>query len=245
MPRAPRPPALHLLHVDDWVVVVDKPAGLLSVPGRGAYEDVPARLRALPEFAADEPLRIVHRLDRDASGVLLFARGIEAQRRLVAQFMSRTVEKIYGALVTGYVTQEGEIDVPLGFDKRANKVVADRRGKPSQTHYRVLERVAGNTWLECRPITGRRHQIRVHLAAIGHPLAVDPDYGGGQALWLSHHKRGYRPNRRDEERPLIDRLTLHACRLSLRHPATDDPVSYEAPLPKDLRVTLKQLGHLA
>ena len=107
-----------------------------------------------------------------------------------------------------------------------------------------MQRLVGNTWLECRPQTGRTHQIRAHLAAIGHPLSVDPLYGGGQAVLLSHYKPGYQPNRRREERPLVNRLTLHAARIRFEHPATRQPVSFESPLPKDLRATLRQLGRL-
>lgn len=160
--------------------------------------------------------------------------------------MQRRVEKVYYALVNGYVDRDGEIDLPLHFSRRSNRMeVSPQHGKPSLTHYRVAERVAGNTWLECRPATGRMHQLRAHLAAIGHPLSVDPLYGGGQAVLLSRYKPDYHPNRRRQERPLVDRLTLHAARIGLAHPATGEPVTFESPLPKDLRATLTQLGRLA
>ena len=122
--------------------------------------------------------------------------------------------------------------------------MSEKRGKPSRTSYHILQRVAGHTWLECRPLTGRMHQIRVHLAAIGHPLSVDPPYGGGQAIFLSHLKPNYHPNRREEERPLIDRLTLHAARIAFTHPAMEQSMSIESPVPKDLRSTLTQLARL-
>lgn len=237
--------ALSLLLVDEHLVAVDKPAGLLAVPGRRPERTVADVLRARPGFAPDEPLRIVHRLDRDASGVLVLARTLAAQQHLVAQFMQRQVEKVYLALVSGYVAGDGEVDLPLRFNRRTQRVEVSRsRGKPSLTRYRVLLRVSGHTWLECRPLTGRMHQIRAHLAAIGHPLSVDPLYGGAAELKLSFYKPSYRPNRRQAERPLIARLTLHAARLSLRHPATGEPLTLESPLPRDLRATLRQLERL-
>lgn len=235
-----------VLYCDEHLVAIDKPAGVAAVPGRGAGRCAMELLRARPEFVPAEPLRVVHRIDREASGVLVYARTLAAQRGLVAQFMQRRVQKLYLALVSGYVAGDGRIDLPLYFDPRRNRaVVSHKRGKPALTYYRVLRRVAGNTWIECRPLTGRRHQIRVHLAASGHPLTVDPLYGGGDAVRLSFYKPKYRPNRRGQERPLIERLTLHAARIEFEHPLTGVPVAVEAPLPKDLRATLAQLSRLA
>lgn len=251
-PRA-RPPKLELLHVDQHLIVVNKPPGVLAAPGRGKRPWVGDLLRALPGFAPNEPLRIVHRIDRDASGVVVYARTVDAQRNLVRQFAARQVDKRYFALVSGYVQKpasaradefDGEIDRPLRFDQRRARMET-RGGKPALTRYRILQRLPGNTWLECRPVTGRTHQIRVHLAAIGHPLSVDPLYGGGEQILLSFYKRGYRTSQRHAERPLISRLTLHAARISFVHPGTGQPVAFEAPLPKDLRATLQQLGRLA
>jgi RluA family pseudouridine synthase len=241
--RIPEPT---ILYADEFLLVVDKPAEVLSSPGRGDAPNLPALLAAGGRVPAAQPPLLVHRLDRGASGVMVLARTPEAQRRLHELFMGRRVEKVYWALVQGYVTADGRVDLPLHVDRdRRRVVVAKRDGKPASTLYRVAERVAGHTWLECRPMTGRLHQIRVHLAAIGHPLAVDPRYGGVRALWLSRYKTGYRPSRRHEERPLINRLTLHAARLTFDHPAGTGPVSFEAPLPKDLRGTLRQLRRAA
>jgi 23S rRNA pseudouridine1911/1915/1917 synthase len=237
--------ALRILHLDADLVVVDKPPRVLSVPGRGEHVSAPDLLRARPELRDNAALRVVHRLDRDASGVQVYARTLAAQQRLVRQFAARCVEKVYYALVSGYVTGDGEVDLPLTFDSRHNRVCVVRgRGKPSLTRYRVLQRVAGHTLLECRPVTGRMHQLRAHLAAIGHPLAVDPDYGGGASVLLSRYKPGYRASGRRPERPLIDRLTLHALRITLEHPTTGATVTFEAPLPKDFRATLTQLARL-
>jgi len=234
-----------ILHVDDALVVIDKPAGVLSAPGRGPEPTAMELLRDRPELAENQSLRVVHRLDCDASGVLLVARTLEAQRGLVSQFTHRRVHKIYHALVSGYVEQDGEVDLNVVYDRRRNRVgTSTSRGKPAGTHYRVLQRVAGHTLLECRPITGRTHQIRAHMAAIGHPLGVDPLYGGGQAIFLSRYKPGYRASRGRTERPLIERLTLHAFQITFEHPVTGESQTIEAPWPKDFRATLTQLGRL-
>ena len=246
MPPAAGRIKIRVLHLDDDLVVVDKPAGLLSAPGRGGTVAVPDLLRAqCPELDADATLRIVDRLDQDASGIQVYARSLRAQRHLVAQFTRGRVERVYMAVVSGYVEEDGEVDLRLAFDRRRNRMRTTKgRGQLAQTRYHILERLAGNTLLECRPITGRTHQIRVHLAAIGHPLSIDPLYGGGQSIVLSHYKPGYRTNRRHEERPLIDRLTLHAARVAFEHPATKQRLTFEAPPPKDLRAVISQLGRL-
>jgi RluA family pseudouridine synthase len=245
MPRPTAHKSPEILLLDDCLVVIDKPAGVPSVPGHGAGPSIIDLLRRSPGFAPDEPLRVVHRLDKDATGVLVYARTLEGQRGMVAQFMERRVEKVYWALVRGYVSEDGEVDLPLRFHPRKNRVVVStQRGQAALTRYRVERRVAGHTLLECRPVTGRTHQIRAHLAAIGFPLSVDPLYGGSQALLLSHYKSDYKVNRRGEERPLIDRLTLHAARIVFAHPCTGVPVEVAAPLPKDFRATLMQLGRL-
>lgn len=238
--RLPRPTILHL---DADIVVIDKPSGLLSTRSRDDEAALVDVLRRMSPFGENEPIRGIHRLDRECSGVMVLARSLDAQRSLVRQFEERTVEKVYEALVSGYVTSDGEVDLPLSYEN--NKATVDRRhGKKARTVYRILERVAGHTLLECRPVTGRTHQIRVHMASIGHPLSVDPLYGGAKALMLSDYKSGYRASTRREELPLIARLTLHAARLTFTHPTTGEQVTFEAPRPKDLRATLNQLGRL-
>jgi 23S rRNA pseudouridine1911/1915/1917 synthase len=243
---ARRFPEPKLLHADESLLVIDKPVGVTSVAGRPGEPNLPERLVSLRLVPPDEPFRVVHRLDRDASGVLVFARTLPAQQRLTEQFAQRQVEKVYWALVQGYVAADGLVDLPLRTDKSGTRaVVATHDGKPAQTRYRIVERLAGHTLLECRPLTGRFHQVRAHLAAIGHPLSVDPLYGGGRALLLSSYKPDYRASRRHDERPLIDRLTLHALRLTLAHPEGGAPLTCEAPLPKDFRATLNQLRRVS
>jgi RluA family pseudouridine synthase len=232
-----------VIHADEHVLVVDKPAGVVTISARGELS-VPDVLRAQRLVPPDEPFRIAHRLDKEASGVLLCARTVEAQRSLTAQFTDRRIEKVYLALVQGYVSDDGEIDLPLRPNRSNTRVRAGPRGKPCVTRYRVLERLTGYTLLECRPLTGRLHQVRAHLAAIGAPLAVDRIYGGAREILLSQLKPDYRPNRRRAELPLIDRLTLHAARVTFEHPDGSGPVTFESPLPKDFRATLNQLRRL-
>ena len=181
------------MHVDGALVVIDKPAGLLSVPGRGELKQDCAARRVQ---AAWPDALVVHRLDMATSGLLLFARGLEMQRALGSAFADRRVHKRYVALVRGELAGEGgEIDLPLSADwpNRPRQQVDPERGKPSLTRWTVLERGADTTRLTLEPVTGRSHQLRVHLAAIGRPIIGDALYGGAEA----------------------PRLMLHACRLEL------------------------------
>jgi len=232
-----------ILHVDAEVLAVDKPAGVLAGPGTSDQAGVPELLSGKGGLPEDERFEVTHRLDEHASGVVVYARSVAGKRELRAQFADGRAQTTYLALVSGYVQADGEIDLSLYYNKRAGLTMAsERRGTPATTHYRIVERVAGNTWLECRPLCERTGQLRAHLAAIGHPLTVDLAYGGGDRVLLSDYKPGYRPSARREERPLIDRLTLHAASVSLVHPASGAELRCEAPLPRDMRATLKQLG---
>lgn len=233
-----------ILHLDEALIVVEKPAGLLSVPGRNDEACIADLLRGRDGIPADEAFRSVHRLDRDASGVIVFARTLRAQRQLTEQFASRTVEKIYWALVDGLLKGDGQVDLALAVDRNRSRAKVAAEGKPSTTTYRVIEHVAEHTLVECKPLTGRLHQIRVHLAAIDHPLAIDPIYGSPKPLYLSRLKSNYRAHFNRDERPLIDRLTLHALRISFDHPTTGARVTFEAAPPKDFRATLNQLRKL-
>lgn len=214
------PEPLAIVHADDALVVVDKPAGLLSVPGRGADKADCAATRVQMRYT---DARVVHRLDMATSGLLLLARGTEMQRALSRAFEAREVVKRYAAVVTGIVeSDDGEIDLPLLADwpQRPRQKVDRRQGKPSLTRYRVLQRdpVSGTTRLELQPITGRTHQLRVHLQAIGHPIVGDALYG-----------------RQDELGRLTPapatRLMLHAAMLLLRHPTSGQPLALSSAVP--------------
>lgn len=207
-------PPLVIVHADDALVAIDKPAGLLSVPGRGADKADCAATRVQAQFP---DAQTVHRLDMATSGLLLFARGVAMQRALSVMFESREVVKHYEAVVDGWVEQdEGEIDLPLLADwpQRPRQKVDLLHGKPSLTRYRVLQRDASTqrTRLALQPMTGRTHQLRVHLLAIGHPIAGDALYATG-------------------ERSTASRLMLHATRLELRHPVTLQSLTLSSAVP--------------
>jgi tRNA pseudouridine32 synthase/23S rRNA pseudouridine746 synthase len=164
---------MRVVYADDRLVVVDKPPGLLSVPGRTEPDCASARVQALYPDAL-----VVHRLDQATSGLLLFARGAQAQRELSADFAERRVGKVYVAVVAGRLEGEGVIDLPLGADwpNRPRQQVDFKRGKPSQTRWRVLAHEGPDTRLLLTPVTGRSHQLRVHLAHVGHPILGDALY---------------------------------------------------------------------
>ena len=164
---------MRVLHADERLVVIDKPAGMLSVPGRTEPDCASARVQQLYPDAL-----VVHRLDQATSGLLLFARGLEAQRQIGADFAGRRVGKIYVAVVAGHLEGEGLIDLPVGADwpNRPRQQVDLSRGKPSQTHWRVLGHDGDTTRIRLEPLTGRTHQLRVHLAHLGHAILGDALY---------------------------------------------------------------------
>ena len=202
-----------VLHVDDACIVVEKPSGLLSVPGRGEHlqDCLATRVRAMFADAL-----VVHRLDMATSGLMLFARGVAAQRALSRAFERREVHKRYVAVVHGRVEPEqGEIDLPLLADwpNRPLQKVDHAHGKPSLTRWRVIDAAADRTRLELEPITGRAHQLRVHLRAIGHPILGDALYAPPEVLASA------------------DRLLLHAARLRFAHPVSGAPIEIESVVP--------------
>jgi 23S rRNA pseudouridine1911/1915/1917 synthase len=246
---------LSILYEDDDLLVVDKPAGLLVIPDRWdptkptvvklARSYLQARTVVPAEPAPEAPrIWVVHRLDRETSGVLILAKSGSAHAGLSQQFEHGKVQKTYLALVSSQGLRiEGVIRLPIGLHPHRPGVMAIRRrhGKFAITRYSIAERFRGYTLLHVRPQTGRSHQIRVHLQAIGHPLAIDPLYGSGQPLLLSALKPSYRPKAGTEERPLMARLTLHAQALELTHPRRGEPLKWVAPLPKDFAAVLRNL----
>ncbi len=179
---------MKVVHADDRLVVIDKPPGLLSVPGRTEPDCASARVQALYADAL-----IVHRLDQATSGLLLFARGAQAQRELSADFAERRVDKVYIAVVSGRLDGAGLIDLPLAADwpNRPRQQVDLAHGKPSQTRWRVLGAAGPHTRVALEPLTGRSHQLRVHLAHLGHPIVGDalyasPDIAAASPRLLLH-----------------------------------------------------------
>ncbi len=237
VPAEPQPEDIPIavVHEDAHLLVVNKPAGLVVHPGAGTSRGtlVNALLGHVKDLSGvGGVLRpgIVHRLDRGTSGLLVVAKDDETHRSLVRQFAGRTVEKEYLALVLGNPARDsGEIGSPIGRDPvhRQKMSVRAPRGREARTSWRVVERFDGAALLRVRIHTGRTHQIRVHLASIGHPVAGDPVYGGKRAL----------PSRRGAAREAfasLDRPALHAARLSFTHPTTGERLAFEAPLPAEL-----------
>lgn len=242
-----KPDPLEILHDDPVIVAVNKPVGLAAIPGRGETDSVLERLSrqlGLPCTGKSDPrIRVVHRIDKDTTGVMLFAKHIDAQRALSHQFQNNTIGKEYVAIVVGRIeADEGVIDAPLApHPTIRERMSVVKKGRPARSEWKVESRPRRFTVVRVFPKTGKTHQIRVHFAHIGHPLAIDPLYGSGDPILLSQYKRNYRPTRAEEERPLISRLTLHAHRLTFTHP-NGSTLTLEAPLPKDLRATIAQLN---
>ncbi|MDA8044125.1 MAG: RluA family pseudouridine synthase [Actinomycetota bacterium] len=233
--------AFGIVHSDEAVVVVDKPAGLVVHPGHGPHRPtlVQGLLARFPDLAAmavgasSERPGIVHRLDKGTSGLLVVARSPEGRDDLIAQLARREVKREYLALVFGHVDSDaGLIDAPLRrSDTDPSRIRVQIGGRPARTRYEVLDRFdhpVPSTLVRCRLETGRTHQIRVHLASIGHPVAGDDRYGGGA-------RRGW-PDL-GPERPF-----LHAAALGFRHPSSGQACHFEAPLHDDLMNVLRQIG---
>jgi 23S rRNA pseudouridine1911/1915/1917 synthase len=230
---------IETLQANDAVLAVAKPAGLLTIPDRYDVSQ-PSLIEILTKRHGS--LWIVHRLDRETSGVVVFARTEEAHRQLSESFAGGRVAKTYFALVDGRVNWVEEIvDLPLRPDAdRRHRTHVDRaRGKPSETAFRLLEHVGPFSLVEATPRTGRTHQIRVHLAQIGHPVVCDGLYGRSEPIMLSRFKHKYVEGRRPE-RPLLSRLGLHAVSVELVVPGHGSTL-IEAPLPRDLKATVRQL----
>jgi RluA family pseudouridine synthase len=240
------PPARFVeLYSDASMIAVDKPAGLATAGERNDKRPhLLGLLKRARAGAAGASVKLVHRIDKPASGVVVFALSREAKRKLHEEFAARRVTKDYLALVSGQVDEAPQlIDASLSprRGRVSRMVVTPGHGKPAVTLVRGLWRFRGYTLVHARPVTGRTHQIRAHLRHLGHAIVADPTYGGEPRLLLSGLKFGYRRSRGEKERPLLARLALHACRIRLTSPASGELVTCSAPLPKDLRSTLRQL----
>jgi 23S rRNA pseudouridine1911/1915/1917 synthase len=226
---------LDIVHEDEHLLVVNKPAGLVVHPGNGNRSGtlMNALLHHAPVLAGVQRAGIVHRLDKDTSGLLAVAKTLTAQTDLVRQLQARTVKRHYLALVHGGLTSAGTVDAPIGRHptQRTKMAIVQRGGssRVARTHYAPRERFPAATLVECRLETGRTHQIRVHMASLGHPLVGDPVYG-----------------KRKSASPVLDafpRQALHAWRLVLLHPATGAEMAWEAALPADFAALLVACRH--
>ena len=237
-----QPIALDIVYQDEAILVIHKPAGLVVHPAAGNRDGTLQNglLHLDPTLAAVPRAGIVHRLDKETSGLMVVARTLPAHKDLVEQLQARTVKRQYEAMVVGTFSGGGRVEAAIGrhpVDRKRMAVVRDDApgGKPAITHYRVTERFPGHTWLTVSLETGRTHQIRVHMAHLRHPLIGDPVYGGrlklpaGCSEPLKAVLRGFK------------RQALHAARLGLIHPVTGEAMEWEAPMPADMAGLLEAL----
>ncbi len=225
---------------DDDIVLFDKPSGLLSIPDR--YN---AAIPCLYHEVARQykELFVVHRLDKDTSGLICFAKSRDSHKYMSQLFESREVEKYYTAIVSGVPQQtSGSIIEPIGeHPVHKGRMIVHRKGRPAHTDYEVIQSWKNFSLLTLRIHTGRTHQIRVHLQHLGHSIVGDEFYGNTPKLMLSAIKRKFKIAEEEEERPLLGRLALHASRLVFRDRAGNER-SVTCPLPKDMSVAVKQLS---
>jgi 23S rRNA pseudouridine1911/1915/1917 synthase len=245
-PAQPQDIPLSIVYEDEQLLVIDKPAGLVVHPGAGNPDGT--LLNALLHHCADLNLLprggIVHRIDKDTSGLLVVAKTLPAHTHLTAQLADKTVHREYEAVVGGVMTGGGTVDAPIdrhSTDRTRMAVVnrrheEDERGRDAVTHYRVIARFRGHTHVRVQLETGRTHQIRVHMSHIGHPLVGDPVYAGRPRLPKGASAEMIRAV---QEFP---RQALHARRLGLVHPGSGEPMSWESPLPEDMRALLAMLA---
>lgn len=232
---------VEIVFEDEHLMAVNKEAGMLTIPDR-FRKDIPNLFDTLA--VSREQLYTVHRLDKFTSGGLLFAKSKEVHKALSESFMERVPEKYYLAIVDGVPREsEGEIDQPLSESMvTRGKMLIHPRGKQSKTSYEVLDSYVKFSLLKVKIHTGRLHQIRVHLAHIGHPLMVDHLYGSREAFFLSEIKgRKFHMKKGEEERPLLSRQPLHSHKLIIPHPISGETLNLEFEPPKDIRATIKQL----
>ena len=234
----PEPIPLTIVHADDALLVIDKPVGLVVHPGAGNRSGTlqNALLHRYPELESLPRAGLVHRLDKDTSGLLLVARTLESHTALTAALERREIKRAYRAICQGVLTGGGTVDAPIGRHRRERtKMAVTESGRAARTRYRVVERFRAHTYCEVELETGRTHQIRVHMAHIRAPLQGDPVYGGRPKL---------PPAASDELRAALQgfrRQALHAVRLRLAHPATGKELELESPVAADMAALLDLL----
>jgi len=229
---------LDIVYQDEHLIVINKPAGLVVHPAAGHADGtlVNALLNYAPEVENLPRAGIVHRLDKDTSGIMVAARSLVAHTSLVDQLQTRTMGREYEAVVVGTLTGGATVDAPIGRHPRERKKMAViPGGKNAVTHYRLIERFAAHTHISCKLETGRTHQIRVHMAHVKHPLVGDPLYGGRLRL-----PKGTTEQLR-EVLSAFGRQALHARKLTLEHPVTGEQMSWDVPLPDDMVQLLEAL----
>jgi 23S rRNA pseudouridine1911/1915/1917 synthase len=232
---------LDIIYEDDTLLVINKPAGLVVHPAAGNWGGtlLNALLYHYPALTDIPRCGIVHRLDKDTSGLLVVAKTLEAQTSLVRQLQARTVKREYRAIVWGQMWRNGTVDQPIGRHPHARtKMAVVRRGRPAVTHYEVLERFGTNTYMRCRLETGRTHQIRVHMQYLKAPIVGDPQYGIGNII---PHKQMAEVLR--ETVSAFGRQALHAIKLGLIHPLTNEFMEWQIDLAEDMKGLLEAMRH--
>jgi 23S rRNA pseudouridine1911/1915/1917 synthase len=223
-----QPIVLDIIYEDDDIIIINKPAGLVVHPGAGTRDKtmLNALLHHAPELTKLPRAGIIHRLDKDTSGLLVVARNLKSHTKLVADLQQRNIKREYEAIVVGVMTAGGTIDAPIGrHPKDRKRMAVVVFGKPAITHYRVIKRFKAHTHIKVMLETGRTHQIRVHMAHIHYPIVGDPVYGGNKARYKN-----------------FKRQALHAKCLGLIHPRTGKQMEWHAPLPNDMQWLLEELS---
>lgn len=237
----PQPIALDILYTDQHLIILNKPVGLVAhpAPGNPDHTLVNALLNYDPELAMLPRAGLVHRLDKDTSGIMVVARNLQTHSYLVTQIQNRAVKREYLTVVSGQVTAGSTINAPIGRHKTQRiKMAVTDSGKPAITHYRLIERFGAHTYLRVFLETGRTHQIRVHMAHVGYPILGDPLYGGRLKIPAGCSE--------SLKSTILDfrRQALHAHRLTLTHPHTHETMQWEAPLPDDFKNLLHHLKEM-
>jgi len=228
-----------IIHEDENLIALNKPSGLLSIPDREG-KDISLKKILIEKYGG---IFTVHRLDRGTSGLIVFAKNEIAHKHLSLQFEERQTEKIYLGLVSGSLAEKkGTIDAPIAeHPAKKGLMSVYRKGKESLTDYEVLEDFKIFSWVQFQIHTGRTHQIRVHAKHIGNPIVCDELYGDGKPVLLSSLKHKFKLSKNElEERPILNRLALHALSLKFKT-VNEETLHLEAPLPKDLKALLQQL----
>lgn len=232
---------VNIIFEDSEILVLDKAAGILSIPDR--YN------KSLPNLFTElnsqyQKIFTVHRLDRETSGIMLFAKNAESHKNLNTQFQEQRVRKIYHLVLNGTLSEdEIKIDIPLiSNPRKKGMMMPSINGKKSLTILRVLKKFRNATLAECELVSGRHHQIRAHCAAIGNPLIVDSLYGTATEFMLSSIKRRYNLKKHDTEKPLLSRVSMHAYEIGFTHPTSGEFLSFKTEYPKDFAALVKVLS---
>jgi 23S rRNA pseudouridine1911/1915/1917 synthase len=239
-----KPSKIEILFEDKDIIVLSKPSGVFSIPDR--YEKKAFNLYNYLKRKYGN-IFTVHRLDKDTSGIMVFAKNANSHRELNRQFSENKVKKIYHIIIEGVLNKdELDIDIPIAPNPAKKGLsIPSARGKPSLTKLKVLERYRNSTFCECHLITGRHHQIRVHCSAIGFPLLVDEYYGNNKEFYLSGIKKKFNLKKNTIEKPIIDRITMHSFELSFMHPTERKTLNFRCEYPKDFSALIQVLRKYA